>query len=148
MKLDSIKDYPEDESWPLSSKDMPVVTSTIHMGILRTSTNQEMHNVEASILKAKRTIYILMGSGMHRENVLDPETAISYKHMLFSFTVLWTGSNITHWKSIGYLGYTIQKTKQNKTKQKKNCYNKCCPIRVQLLIQQFIFCLDSYRLKH
>lgn len=77
MKMDSIKDYPEDESWKLGSKDMPVVTSTTHMGILRTSTNQEMQNVETNIQKAKRTIYSLMGSGLHGENGLDPETAIS-----------------------------------------------------------------------
>ena len=56
---------------------MPVVTSTTHMGILRTSTNQEMNNIDTNIQKAKRTIYSLMGSGLHGENGLDPETAIS-----------------------------------------------------------------------
>ena len=75
--MDSIKNYPENESWQLGLKDMPVVTSTTHIGILRTSTNQEMNNVETNIQKAKRTIYSLMGSGLHGENGLDPETAIS-----------------------------------------------------------------------
>lgn len=77
MKMDSIKDYPEDESWKLNSKDMPVVTSTTHMGIVRSTTNQEMKNVETNIQKARRTIYSLMGSGLHGENGLDPETAVS-----------------------------------------------------------------------
>ncbi|MEW8544949.1 MAG: hypothetical protein AB2693_15595, partial [Candidatus Thiodiazotropha sp.] len=77
MKMDSVKEYPEDESWNLGSKDMPVVTSTTHMGILRTSANQEMQNVETNIQKAKRATYSLMGSGLHGENGHDPETAIS-----------------------------------------------------------------------
>ena len=40
MKMDSVKEYPEDETWKLNSKDMPVVDSTTHMGIVRSSTNQ------------------------------------------------------------------------------------------------------------
>lgn len=113
VKLDSIKDYSENESRPLGSKDMSVITGTTYMGILRKSTNQEMHNVEASILKAKRTSCGLMGSGLHGENGLDPETAISllqtYFNIGYSCTILWTGSYITHWKRIGHLGDTIQK---------------------------------------
>ena len=42
MKMDSIKEYPEGETFMLNSKDMPVDTSTTHMGIVRSSTNQEM----------------------------------------------------------------------------------------------------------
>ena len=75
--MDSIKTYPESESWTLGSKNMPIVESTIHMGILRTSTNQEMRNVETNIQKGKRTVYSLMGSGLHGENGQDPETALS-----------------------------------------------------------------------
>lgn len=48
-----------------------------HMGILRTSKNQEMLNVEANIQKARRTVFSLMGSGLHGENGQDPETALS-----------------------------------------------------------------------
>ena len=77
MKMDSIKEYPEGETFKLNSKDMPVVTSTTHMGIVRSSTNQEMKNVETNIQKARRTIYSLMGTGLHGENGLDPETAIA-----------------------------------------------------------------------
>ena len=39
--------------------------------------NQEMQNVETNIQKAKRTVYGLMGSGLHGENGQDPETALS-----------------------------------------------------------------------
>ena len=75
--MDSIKTYPESESWTLGSKNMPITESTTHMGILRTSTNQEMQNVETNIQKAKRAAYSLMGSGLHGENGQDPETALS-----------------------------------------------------------------------
>ena len=56
VMMDSIKTYPEIESWTLGSKNMPIVENTTHMGILRTSTNQEMRNVETNIQKAKRTV--------------------------------------------------------------------------------------------
>ena len=77
MKMDSVKEYPEDETWKLNSKDMPVVDSSTHMGIVRASTNQEMKNIECNIQKARRTVYSLMGTGLHGENGLDPEAAIS-----------------------------------------------------------------------
>ena len=77
VMMDSIKTYPESESWTLGSKIMPITESTTHMGILRTSTNQEMQNVETNIQKAKRAAYSLMGSGLHGENGQDPETALS-----------------------------------------------------------------------
>lgn len=68
---------PDDESWELGSRQMPVVESATHMGFLRTSTNQELEAVESSIQKAKRTLYSLMEFGLHGENGLDPETALS-----------------------------------------------------------------------
>ena len=77
VMMDSIKTYPESESWTLGSKIMPITESTTHMGILRTSTNQEMQNVETNIQKAKRAAYSIMGSGLHGENGQDPETALS-----------------------------------------------------------------------
>ena len=40
MKMDSVKinNYPADEAWSLGLKDMPIVSKTIHMGIIRCST--------------------------------------------------------------------------------------------------------------
>ena len=37
MKMNSIKEYTEGETWKLNSKDTPVVTRTTHMGIVRSS---------------------------------------------------------------------------------------------------------------
>ena len=59
---------------------MPVVDSTTctHMGILRISTNQEIHAVKHNNIQiAKRTACSLMGPGLHGGNGMDPETAIS-----------------------------------------------------------------------
>ena len=79
MKMDSIKNFPENEKWHIlvGDKEMPVVESTTHMGISRSSSNQEMQAVESNIQKAKRTLYSLMETGLHAENGLDPETSIS-----------------------------------------------------------------------
>ena len=67
----------QNEAWKLGSKEMPVVDSTTHMGILRTSTNQDLSAVENNIQKAQRTAYSLMGTGLHGENGVDLETAMS-----------------------------------------------------------------------
>ena len=77
VMMDNIKTCPETDSWTLGSKTMPITESTTHMGMLRTSTNQEMRNVETNIQKAKRVVYSLMGSGLHGENGQDPETVLS-----------------------------------------------------------------------
>ena len=42
VMMDSIKTYPESESWTIGSKTMQITEITTHMGILRTSANQEM----------------------------------------------------------------------------------------------------------
>ncbi|MES9904479.1 MAG: reverse transcriptase domain-containing protein [Sedimenticola sp.] len=73
----SKREYNDNESWTLGDKHMPIVDSTTHMGILRTTKSQEHHAVEDNIQKAKRTLYSLMGSGLHGENGLDPETSTS-----------------------------------------------------------------------
>ena len=72
-----IRQYPENESWELGEKKMPVVDNTTHMGILRSSSNQELNAVEQNFQKARRTTYSLMGAGLHGESGLDPETSIS-----------------------------------------------------------------------
>ena len=78
VMMESIKTYPESEPWIRGSKIMPITENTTHMGILRTSTNQEMQNVETNIQKAKRAAYSLMGSGLDGKNGQDPETALSF----------------------------------------------------------------------
>ena len=41
MKMDSLKNYPENETWHIGDKEMPVVENPTHMGIRRSSSNQE-----------------------------------------------------------------------------------------------------------
>ena len=77
LKKNTIRQYPENESLELGDKKMTVVDNTTHMGILRSSSNQDLNAVEQNIQKARRTTYSLMGAGLHGENGLDPETSIS-----------------------------------------------------------------------
>lgn len=93
LKKDSVKSYPDGETWKIGEKDMPVVDSTTHMGILRSSTNQELQSVESNIQKARRTMFSLMGTGLHGENGLDPETAVSLLRT-YVFPVLYYGLEI------------------------------------------------------
>ena len=73
----SKKDCDSNFSWTLGNKIMPEIEKTSHMGITRTSANQESNAVNENIQKARRTLYSLMASGLHGENGMDPETALS-----------------------------------------------------------------------
>ena len=53
------------------------------MGILRSADTQETA-VAYNIQKARRTVYSLMGSGLHGENGLDPETST---HLLQTYVL-------------------------------------------------------------
>ena len=56
---------------------MPNVSQTMNMGIMRSADTEQSTTKEITcIQKARRTLYSLMSSGPHGENVLDPETAI------------------------------------------------------------------------
>ncbi|MEW8548000.1 MAG: reverse transcriptase domain-containing protein [Candidatus Thiodiazotropha sp.] len=77
LQMNSIPKYPDGESWVLGANEMPVVQNTTHMGIFRTSVNQDLQAVESNIQKAHRVVYSLMGAGLHGENGVDPETAMS-----------------------------------------------------------------------
>ena len=71
LKMDSIKNYQEGE----------------------TSSDKEMHAVEINIQKAKNTMYSLMDAGLHGENGLDPEIAVSLLQT-YVFLVLYYGMEI------------------------------------------------------
>ena len=62
---------------------MPIVEEAMHMGILRSADTQETA-VAYNMQKARRTVYCLMGSGLHGENSLDPETSI---HLLQTYVL-------------------------------------------------------------
>ena len=54
---------------------MPVLQDVMYVGILRLADTQETA-IRENIQKARRTIYSLMGSGLHGHNGVDPETSI------------------------------------------------------------------------
>ena len=62
---------------------MPVVEEAMYMGILKTililwSADSQKSTVRKQVDKARRTIYCLMGVGLHGDNGLDPDTSIHY----------------------------------------------------------------------
>ena len=65
----------------MKEQPMPVVKEAMHIRILRSADTQESA-VSHNIQKARRTVYSLMGSGLHGENGLDPETSI---HLLQTY---------------------------------------------------------------
>ena len=54
---------------------MPVVQEAAHMGIVRSADSQES-TINQNIGKARRTIYCLMGAGLHGDNSQDPDSSI------------------------------------------------------------------------
>ena len=90
LKMNTISQYLGDEEWVLGDKIMPVVENTTHMGILRSSSKHEVHAVEHTIQKVRRTAYDLMGAGLLGENGLDPESSISLLNT-YVFPVLFCG---------------------------------------------------------
>ena len=73
----------DDTEVKMKDQPMPIVEEAMHMGILRSEDTQET-SVAYNIQKARRTVYNLMGSGLHGENGLDPETSI---HLLQTFVL-------------------------------------------------------------
>ena len=59
----------------MNEESMPLVDEAAHMGIVRSTDSQES-TVNQNIEKARRTVYSLMGAGLHGENGLDPATSI------------------------------------------------------------------------
>lgn len=65
------------EFWSINGNHMPVVANTAHIGIQKSEKSSVKLTVEENIKKARRTLYSLMGTGLHGTNGLDPETKIS-----------------------------------------------------------------------
>ena len=74
---------PDDTAITMKGQAMPIVEEAMHVGILRSADSQETA-VSHNIQKARRTVYSLMGSGLHGENGLDPETSI---HLLQTYVL-------------------------------------------------------------
>ena len=56
---------------------MPSTKQAIHIGIGRTDKDTCKATIEENLKKSRRTLYSLMGVGLHGENGLDPPTAMS-----------------------------------------------------------------------
>ena len=54
-----------------------IVTQASRIGIQKSENCSAMSTVTENIRKARRALYSLMGTGLHSENGLDPETAMS-----------------------------------------------------------------------
>ena len=67
----------------IDNKNLPDVSQTMHMGIMRSANTQESA-LQENIKEARRTIYSLMGAGLHGENGLDPDTSI---HLLQTYVI-------------------------------------------------------------
>ena len=60
--------------WTINGEPMTVVQEASHLGIKRSAISNEV-TVGENIKKARKMLYILMGSGLHGYNDLDPKTA-------------------------------------------------------------------------
>jgi hypothetical protein len=63
--------------WKLNDCNMPIVTQASHIGIQKSENCPTMTTVTENIRKARRALYSLMGTGLHGEDGIDPETAMS-----------------------------------------------------------------------
>ena len=85
----------EDYVWLLNGDPMPVVTESMHVGILRSASTQ-VTAVQENVKKARRTLYSLMPSGCHGHNGLY-NTLIS--NICSPDSYLWNGSGSSPWKA-------------------------------------------------
>ena len=75
-------------TWTINGEPMPVVQDATHMGIKRSAVSNEP-TVEENIKKARKTMYSLMGPGLHGHNGLDPETAVQLYQVYVLLTLLY-----------------------------------------------------------
>ncbi|MES9882130.1 MAG: reverse transcriptase family protein [Sedimenticola sp.] len=64
-------------TWTLGNTSINTVASTEHLGLLRTVKKENEININERISLARRTLYSLIGAGVHGTNGLNPK--ISYK---------------------------------------------------------------------
>ena len=64
-------------TWTIKCEPMSSVQEATHMGIKRSAVSNE-YTVEENIKKARKTMYSLMGPGLHGYNGLDPKTSVQF----------------------------------------------------------------------
>ncbi|CAC5400495.1 unnamed protein product [Mytilus coruscus] len=67
----------EEDFWNINNNPMSVVEHSTHIGIQKCQKNSTKLTAEENMKKARRSLYSLMGTGLHGKNGLDPETAIT-----------------------------------------------------------------------
>jgi endonuclease/exonuclease/phosphatase family metal-dependent hydrolase len=60
----------------LDGKEIPVMDVTTHLGVQRDNTNSSQSTIENNLGLSRRTLYALMGSGLHGENGLHPSMSV------------------------------------------------------------------------
>ena len=67
----------KEHKWYLNNKEMSVANKATHLGIERISTgNNRKELVQTRITTARRTVFALMGAGLHGLNGVNPKVAI------------------------------------------------------------------------
>jgi hypothetical protein len=67
----------KEHKWYLNNKEMSATNKATHLGIERISTgNSRKELVETRITTARRTVFALMGAGLHGLNGVNPKVAI------------------------------------------------------------------------
>jgi len=70
----------------IHDKELPIVNTTIHLGIQRSSTVKDtmMDIINKNVTKARRTCYSRLSAGLHGNNGLDPVTSL---HLIKTFVI-------------------------------------------------------------
>jgi hypothetical protein len=69
----------KEHKWYLNNKEMSVTNKATHLGIERISTgNNRKELVQTRITTARRTVFALMGAGLHGLNGVNPKVAIHH----------------------------------------------------------------------
>ena len=67
----------KEHKWYLNNKEMSVANKATHLGIERISTgNNRKELVQTRITTARRTVFALMGAGLHGLNGVNPKVTI------------------------------------------------------------------------
>ncbi len=69
--------YSRDQhQWTIGNKIVPIKDDITHLGLQRSSFDHDNTNIKDRINLARRTVYSLMGTGLHGVNGLNPKTSI------------------------------------------------------------------------
>ena len=76
----------------LSERAIPSSSSTTHISLLRSETNENVINIEERLKLARRTLYALISTEVHEPNGLNPHVSYKIYQCYFLLTVFLTVS--------------------------------------------------------